>query len=418
VRNRDLPYEIAKVDSHWGKAAAMKRTGWGLFVLLVLAGIAYFVHGLAGRPTRVINADNKGALRDRALADTESGKRIVVAIYDFRNHWGLWPSSLRELIPKFISTEVLKGWHFNSRPSGWWQLTRHIDFPDWAVVYERRKDYEGWQLTDGEVGSELEVAQPKPADNTISEKQLLKNFQLLMKQRIEAEPERMIHYQGEISWYYGRKQFEEARKTCLRCLGLWPDHWWPVVMLSMVDAQLGSFKEAEQRLIQFTSEKKEFNYSFLLATFYFSQGQPEKAFATLKTAAQLPIRSIQDELYSRDQPKRMLSFMGPWRAAVEAYQAKRFDIALAVCDHWEQFRIEKDPSADCSFYTIRAACFLSQGQFYQARAQVSQMIRAKMNGRYLEDNVEDLANAIERRDASFVYQSQDYEPFSLLIEYE
>jgi hypothetical protein len=82
------------------------------------------------------------------------------------------------------------------------------------------------------------------------------------------------------------------------------------------------------------------------------------------------------------------------------------------------FQIEKDPSADCSYYTIRAACFLAQGQFDQAQAQVNQMISAKENGRYLEDNVEKLTKAIEGHDMSFVYESEDYKPFSMLIDNE
>ena len=45
--------------------------------------------------------------------------------------------------------EAVRGWHYDWHLSGRWQLTKFIDYPDWAVRYERRRDYEGWQLTDG-----------------------------------------------------------------------------------------------------------------------------------------------------------------------------------------------------------------------------------------------------------------------------
>jgi hypothetical protein len=43
----------------------------------------------------------------RALED---GKPIVRAMYEFKQERGLWPCSLRDLVPQYLSAEAARGW--------------------------------------------------------------------------------------------------------------------------------------------------------------------------------------------------------------------------------------------------------------------------------------------------------------------
>jgi tetratricopeptide (TPR) repeat protein len=241
-----------------------------------------------------------------------------------------------------------------------------------------------------------------------------------MRRRITAEPQRMVHYQGWVSWLYRHKHFTEAREVCVRCLEGWPDHWWPTVMLSMIDARLGAFDEAEERLVRFTEKRAEFNVSFLLVQFYFQEGMEEKACEALKGALNLPIRHLDNKpynLYSSDQPRGMMAHRGPWKAALLAYQVKRYDLALAICARWERFREEATGVVDASFYTIRAACYLAQGEFERAQMNATKMIEVSRGHPQFGDNVEALMDAIERGDRTFVYAT-DERPLQMLLDYE
>jgi len=137
----------------------------------------------------------------------------------------------------------------------------------------------------------------------------------------------------------------------------------------------------------------------------------------LKAATPLPIRDLSDDLDTRDQSLTLIAYGGPWKAAVLAYRAKRYDLAFAVCERWERYREQVSPTADASYHTIRAACYLAQGEFAKARPLAAEMLEMRKYRRHLGDNVEALISAIERRDRSFVYET-DEGPFELLLKYE
>jgi hypothetical protein len=396
----------------------MKRVVLLSLGALALAGAGWLALSSGGCLLRMPGPSDPVSLQPRALATAQQGTPIVTAVYEFKNRCGLWPCSLYELVPDYLPEEAGRGWHYEWKPSGWWHLTNYIDFPYWAVRYERRKDEEGWQLTDGMDGIDLNVQQSKPIARVIPQEELLNNLRAEMGRRMAAEPKRMLHYQGQVSWHYRRNELEEARAVCMRCLEVWPDHWWPNLMLSILDAQLGAFEQADLRFTRFTEQKADFNHFFLLAQFYLTQGQTERAFGALKQAATRPMGDLTDDMYTSDQPLGMMAYQGPWKAAVMAYRAKRYDVATAICDRWERYRIEKSPSADASFFAIRAACYLALGHFDQADEQIAEANRVRRSNRQLAKNVDQLSTAIERRDSSFVYDPGEGAAFTVLIEYE
>jgi hypothetical protein len=385
--------------------------------LLLVAALSYLFLCCPASVVPSLEPDDQATLRPRAVTAAQQGKALVTAIYAFKNRCGLWPSSLAELVPEYATSETVRGWHYDCHLSGWWQLTHFIDYPGWAVRYERRKDQEGWQLTDGIDGIDLDIQQPKPRPARLPDEDLLERFQAVLRRRMVAEPGRKVHYQGALSWYYRRNDVPEARAVWVRCLELWPDHWWPNVMLAILDARLGSFAKAEHRLRLLMEKNLDLAHWFLFAQFYLGAGEEAKAFATLKRAADLPMRDLECGMYTRDQPLGMMAYGAAWRAALMAYRARRYDIAMAVCDRWERYRMEESRSADQSYYTIRAACHLAQGQFDQARAEAQEMIHLRQYGRHLGNDVEALLGAIDRRDKNFVYESKDG-AFEMFVDYE
>jgi tetratricopeptide (TPR) repeat protein len=393
----------------------MKKCILGIIAMASLAGICWF--GYRQRPPAEKSSHGGTiAQRGEAMID-ENALAVVKSIYLFKNDCGLWPYRLDELIPNYIESEAIANWHYQWEPSNWWQLTKFIDFPDTAVRYERSNDCEGWQLTDGIEGKSIDIRQPMPEGRVVPEEELTNNMLRQMRTRILAEPNKMLHYQGEVCWFWKRNRLLEARSACVRCLNKWPDHFWPIAMLAMIDSRLGHFAEAEDRLTTFIQGKEEFSHSFLLAQFYLGENHIEKALAILQEASSFRVEDLRDGMPSSDQPVGMMADVSLWRGAVISYRAKRYDTALRICDQWERFRNEKRKGADASYYTIRSACHLAMGQFDLAQAEVDSMIMLANRRRYFGDDIDELAKAIQRKDTRFVYETQE-DLLKLVIEYD
>ncbi len=388
-----------------------------LAVAIVLAVAGGAIYLLCQKPEPAPEKIDLAEMYPSATTSAEQGRPIVTAIYQFKNRWGLWPTSFNELVPEYLTPEEVRDWHYSWQLSGRWHLSNYIDFPRAAVQYEKSAETERWQLTDGIDSVALPVTQPKPEANAIPQNELLRNFRVLMRRRLDAEPHRMIHYEGQIGWYYKRQHFTEAREACLECLQRWPDHWWPNVMLAMIDTRLGHFEQAEERLKSYIEKKNEFNYYLLLGQFYKLEGDTEKAMLSLKSGIGLPIKELQDGFYTVDQPLGIRADAGPWRASLMAYRAQRYDLAVAICDHWERYRKEDDDMYDASYFTIRAACYLARGEFEKAQQEVEEMRKVSVSTRHSGDDFEALEKAIERRDRSFVYE-KDEDEVILFIDYE
>ena len=84
------------------------------------------------------------------------------------------------------------------------------------------------------------------------------------------------------------------------------------MMLSLLDSKMGFPKEGGQALSKFVKKHPEFNYYYLLAYYYDSIGESEKAIILLEEAVKFPIRDLKDDMYTSDQPLGMMPYCGPY----------------------------------------------------------------------------------------------------------
>ncbi len=305
----------------------------GILSLLVL-GMIYAsrrtsAHGDTGR------AQEEGRSRREELA--RNGDGIVAAVYEFKNRCGLWPCTMAELVPDYVSADAARGWRYEWRASGRWHLTHFVAPSETAVRYEHRADYEGWQITDGVNGSNLGVAPPARPATPPSREELLRSMNAVMRRRIAADPKQLTHHQGLVCWLFRRGEFAEARAACARTLEVWPEHWWPNLMLALIDARLGAAAQSEGRLVRLAQKRADFNHAFFLAYFYAATNRTDEAMETLRGAAVLPLRKLDADWVNTGQQLGVMPTWHPWVAALMALRAKRYDVALAVCDRWERY---------------------------------------------------------------------------------
>ncbi len=118
----------------------------------------------------------------------------------------------------------------------------------------------------------MDVPYAPPAVGKPPVEEVIKKMRETVLRRIEQNPMQVIHHKGLISALYRKGQFKEAKQACLVCLEKWPDLWWPNVVLSLIDVQLGGAKEAEARLLPWVKKHGTFHHWFFAAHFYHAAG--------------------------------------------------------------------------------------------------------------------------------------------------
>ena len=196
----------------------------------------------------------------------QAAVQAVSAIYAFKNKNGLWPFSLQELIPEFLDPSEKINWLYQWRPD-YCKLIDRSFLPEFAWAYEFDGEDSCWKITDGVNEKKIDFAQPLPKKLPINTDMLLRRRNALILRRIQEFPKALIHYKGQISISFKEERFKDAFVECQRCLERWPDHWWPNVMMSSIEKELGMKERAENRLVQRAKKTAIFSDYFFLWKF-------------------------------------------------------------------------------------------------------------------------------------------------------
>jgi hypothetical protein len=347
------------------------------------------------------------------------GQPIVKAIYRFKQERGLWPYSLNELCPDYIEDAQTKGWCLNWRPSGWWQLICYAGLPDWAVRYGHKGNDDGWAITDGVHDELMGVEQPLPPSiNKLSVAQVQENRVRALQRRIEHDAKRIVHRQALVTTLYRVKDYDAARDICLQCQQIWPEHYWPYIMLARIDAQSGQLEAAKRLLWKWASDHKDFTHHFLLAQFLHEVGDKNGAREALEEAAKLPLA----DLFGSHEAGDILGWGATqfsWDGALMAYYEEWYDIARQICARWEEYNRKELHTKDPGYCAMLAACELAQGNYMQASVEAKRA-REVVGDRNRDwtANFETLEKAIAAEDKTFRYKPRFLEHFLILPEYE
>ena len=184
----------------------------------------------------------------------------------------------------------------------------------------------------------------------------------LLRDRIAWVRNSFIHRAGLVCYCYKNGAYQKAREACVQCQELYPDHWWPKLMLAYIDFQLGQENKADKQLIKFTLETNDLPHWFLVGQCYLAFGQEQKAKQALEKIA----KAGPATLVTVDNHELAESEVGfYWHAALLCYQHQWWEECLVICDQWERF-VQEHRGWEKSYWALRAACYLNQGKMVQA----------------------------------------------------
>ncbi len=360
--------------------------------------------------------------KEENLAVAKRGTPIVNSVYQFKHENGLWPDSLAELAPKYVDDSKCLGWSFQSSHNGRWTLTNSDGFPHTVVNYFHPQDGKAeWQVSSGEEQAALGLAQEVPIFPSVDVKELAKKSKTLILQRIQQKPKQMIHHKGLISILYSKGEFNEASEACEKCLKRWPKTWWPRVMEAMISVKLGKTKEAEERFVAWVNEYDDFNHWFCLSQFYHTAGQKENCAVALQKAVKSKVGDTRVTWNETEENSGTLTASDTaWYAALLAYRENNIELTLAVCDHWDAYRIQWNQLP--WVHPLRAACYLKQGKMVEAKRVIQEMDDKWRTPVHIQ--AESLRKAIESGNTKYIYDPRDRDnpqvadAWNLLLNYQ
>jgi hypothetical protein len=293
-----------------------------------------------------------------------SAKPVLDALYQYRHENGLWPTSLKELTPKYLGEPDVNRWNFSNDNDGYWRLTSFGLFPDAMVHYSHLKNKGGkWRYSDGEWEHDLQASYKPPQFPVIAAHIVNSNRVAQFEFRIAKDPKRIFHRVGYVNMLMNQELYERARSVCIDCEKEWPDHWWPKVTIAVLEAKCGNKSLGEERLRMWVEKHDTFTHYYFLAYYYTTVSEHCMATMALEKAILTPMDMESDAsrpIIPTDK-LRVSNIVYFQYAAILAYRLKQLDLCLQICDRWEYYE-KTDIVRDVGFSVFRAACYLNQGR--------------------------------------------------------
>lgn len=369
---------------------------------------------------------------DAALAVADRGDAIVRAAYDFHHRTGLWPADLAELGPASDEAGGPADWQVTSWYDGSWNLEYTGPFHGGTIQFHHEAAGPAqwlviWGNSErGPAGADpLPRAAPGPAGVLIPAAEREANALAAIRGRTERLPGHLVHHKGLVSRLFRAGRFPEARVACRACLAGWPDHWWPNLVLGLIDLRLGFADESERRLAAWADRHGDFHHHYFVAHFYASAGREADARSALRRAAGSPTRDDWDG-HGYEQTRETWAWGDAefvHDAALIAYHLGDLDLCLAICDRWEEL-VGRQGTGDCGYPVLRAACWVNQGRFADADGALRAAAAGNKYSSCIGEHVERVRRAVAARDAKFKYDpvaTGEYRPGiprDFLIEYQ
>jgi len=361
------------------------------------------------------------ALTDKDIeAEAMKGSVILNAIFRFQNEFGLWPTNEMELIPEHLAKRDSGDWAYKTSHDGNWTLTSHRYLPLGLLRFVQPHGQTGrWTFYSGSTSSDVNCKYiheilPKPTD------QFRKKMHTLSA-RIASYPKQIVHQKGQVSIYFKMKQFEKAHQACLSCLERWPGHWWPTLMLGLIEIEWHKRICAEQKLIVNANQNEDFHHYYFLAHFYFKAGETDNALSALRSAVRSKLRYRDHwNKYDADDTGEVVGISHErilQDAAMLAFRMGEVGVCQSVCDRWAHLVENEKGYGDPGYRIIRAACYLCQSKLEEAKNELN---RSRLGPNYIScsgPHVERLRIAIQSKNTNFHYIPDVEIPMELTVMY-
>jgi tetratricopeptide (TPR) repeat protein len=337
---------------------------------------------------------------DKPEEVAERGTPVVSAIYKYRSEKGLWPYSLADLSPDYLPAQRSAGWVYRWDEDGFWQLTAFAGASDWAVRFAPKGNKVGWVVVADGVNEALLKVNPPAPPLAVNAKEVAVARRQELARRVTAYPRHIVHARVLFSTLVRDGQLAAAQKVCDSCLKVRPDHWWPVLAAAECEAKQGKLSSAVHRLRQWVGKSDDLAHGYLFIEFLLRHGRNEEALSELKRSTSRPLAHLFPSNDAGTLAYGANTFA--WQLGLAAYRGGHYDIALAICDQWEEFD-EKHGDVTPGYLPLRAATRLAVGDFEEASTSLAQVHKYRDRNYGWNKRLDGLGMAIKKRDTSFRY---------------
>ncbi len=188
----------------------------------------------------------------------------------------------------------------------------------------------------------------------------------------------------------------DARAALLDSAARLPNHFWPQLMLALLDASGGAASAAPAGLLAWVEQRQSFSALAHLAQFYRLTAQVSESCATMQRALQLPLREEPGDLLNG-------SALG-YEIAAAAYRAQRYGCAEQLARTLRDKEVDRYTRErfELALRGLQAAAAWMQGRRDEARALVHSdgLVEKDPFYRDQEAALPKLAQAIQRGDSA------------------
>ena len=195
-------------------------------------------------------------------------------------------------------------------------------------------------------------------------------------------------------------RLHDASDACRKCIddlnGL-----WCLMALAELDLRRGSTAGLDE-FAAWIKRSPSFRRYFALALLERRHGKNAEALSALREAVKHTLDARRDE--ETDGPQSDC-----YDSALFAYRNGQHDLALSICDKWEQY-VQGQGYGDQSYHALRAASYLARGRQPEAVREVARAIQANGDERSPANDLGALERAIQAGDRNYVYEPGQIPP--------
>ncbi len=277
---------------------------------------------------------------DQFARNIERGKPVVQAVYGYRSATGLYPARLDDLVPAYIAA-VPEAWQYTP-PSGERppRLQLHGAFHSFLNYYFAGPNNsklppwmspEGWEYNqEGTLHFQGRDRFPvTPFQKSKDELSAVRLQELRRRVHVAKKDSGLLDaYTQLISELVRLGRLDEARNTCRECIdGL--DARWCLMALAELDLRRGETAGLDV-FVAWTKQSPSFPRYYAVAQIYRQHGKTAEALAALR-------EGLTHTLERRNGEETYGPEYACYESALFAYRNGRHDLALAICDRWEQY---------------------------------------------------------------------------------
>ncbi|MEZ6015336.1 MAG: hypothetical protein R3F49_09500 [Planctomycetota bacterium] len=320
------------------------------------------------------------------------GQPLVQAIDEFKLHTGLWPDSLDELVPDFLSEKPPGYWEFQ-----WPTLCLSGVMPHTGILYTFCPPDIGWS-SDGDFGKGP-ISLPKPV-TTLSAPPPQERFEngiAVLERRIRLNPGHHALYRDKVTYLVHQERQAEAVAAAREAAEVFPDDWWPQMALAELARGVAQ-ERSSAAFADWADQHPNFNNYWYLFEYRRQHHELDAALDALERAAIHTV--VRDRDYDRYTPDYFC-----FTAAAYACRLQKPELTLRLCEQWDRMSKERGYGGKGDM-ALRAAAYLNLGRTSEAQACVRQAIEEQWRQAGWPRDLGRLSAAAQAGEIDFVYDAE------------